>query len=101
MHTSKVSKITVITDLQIDSKGDELLVKHKNVKTVACSCGSTTKKARQSQQKYSCDQEFDKDGDIVWATLFRNVRKEGFPVHNPTRDKIQAFLLETKTYKRS
>ena len=65
MHTSKVSKITVITDLQIDSKGDELLVKHKNVTTVACSCGSTTKKARQSQQKYSCDQEFDKDGDFV------------------------------------
>ena len=67
-------KITIITDLQNDSKGEELLMKH------------------------SCIVEFDKDSDFVWATLFCNMLEEVFPVDNPTKDEIQNFLLEMKNF---
>ena len=93
MHTLKESKITVMTDLQVDSKSEKLLTNHKfliivkeftsvkgpqlyyqcpnckgklspiqeNVKAVSCSCCSTTKKSRLSQQMYSCIVEFNHD----------------------------------------
>lgn len=67
-------------------------------KIVPCFCGSTTKKAWLPQQKYSCIMEFDKDSDFVWATLFCNMLREVFPVDNPTKDKIQTFLLEMKNF---
>ena len=130
MHTLKESKVTVITDLQVDSKSEELLTNHKfsiivkefalvkgpqlyyqcpnckgklnpileNVKAVSCSCCSTTKKARLSQQMYSCIVEFNQDSNFCWETLFCNVLKEVFPVDNPTEDEIQTFLMDTENF---
>ena len=97
-----VQEFTYVKDLQLyylwpNFKGKISHVQ-ENVKTVSCSCGSTTKKALVSQQKYPCIVDFDKDGDIVWAILFCNVLKDVFPADNPTKSKIQTFLLEMKNF---
>ena len=72
----------------------------ENVKAVSCSCCSTTKKARLSQQMYSCIVEFNHDSDFCWETLFCNVLKEVFLADNPTEDEIQTFLMETENFQR-
>ena len=103
---------------QVDSKSEELLTNHKfsiivkeftSVKgpQLYYQCPNckrklspTTKKARLSQQMYSCIVEFNHDSDFCWGTLFCNVLKEVFPADNPTEDEIQTFLMETENFQR-